>query len=192
MAKLGARRETTSIDAGYLVAVTRSQQFRTAAVAALPLAYVEARRRSIALRLLPAGVIGGLAAGAAILLAAKRQRSLPAALRYALRHDEFFLQYQPIVELGSGRCVGAEALLRWRRASGELIGPDIFIPVAERSALITRLTERVLALVEANCGSFLARHPDFHIAINLSATTSRSTCRPPTCSRAPSPACWRA
>jgi len=174
VSNLGARRELTLVDAGYLVAVTRSTQYRIAAVAAVPMTYVDGRTQAIALRLLPAGVVGGLAAAAAILLAARRQRSLSTALRYALRHDEFFMHYQPIVELDGGRCIGAEALLRWRRSTGELIGPDIFIPVAEQSALITRLTERVLTLIEADCGGFLARHPDFHIAVNVSAADLHS------------------
>ena len=167
VSRLGAQREATLVDAGRVVAVARSAQFRIAAVAALPAAYVDARTTAIALRLLPAGVIAGVALAAAILLSAKRQRSLPTALRYALRHNEFFIRYQPIVELDSGRCVGAEALLRWRDPTGELIGPEVFIPIAEQSDLITRLTERVLRLVEADTGAFLARHPGFHIALNL-------------------------
>jgi len=174
VSSLGARREASLVDAGYLVAIARSAQFRIAAVAAVPQAYVDARARAISARLLPAGVLGGLAAAAAIMLAVKQQRSLAGALRHALRHDEFFLHYQPIIELASGRCVGAEALLRWRLSTGELIGPDIFIPVAEQSGFITCLTERVLTLIEADAGAFLARHPDFHIALNLSAADLHS------------------
>jgi sensor c-di-GMP phosphodiesterase-like protein len=114
-------------------------------------------------------VVAGLALGAAVLLLARQQMSLANALRQGLRRDEFFLVYQPVVELATGRWVGAEALLRWRRSNGEMIGPDLFIPVAERSKTISLLTRRVLELVHRDVGDFLARHPAFHIALNLSA-----------------------
>jgi sensor c-di-GMP phosphodiesterase-like protein len=170
----GSARQAVFADATHLVAVARSTQFRIAAVAAVPAAYVEERTDALAIRIVPAGAIAGLAVATAILLLARRQRSLAAELRHALRNEEFFLQYQPIVALASGRCIGAEALLRWRRAPGDLIGPDLFIPVAEESGLITQLTERVLQLVERDAGSFLAQHPGFHVAINFSAADLHS------------------
>jgi sensor c-di-GMP phosphodiesterase-like protein len=175
LSHLGASKETAFTDANYLVAIARSGRFRIAAVAAVPIAYLRVRSNAIALRLVPVGAIAGLAVAIAILLLARQQRSLAAALRHALRRHEFFMQYQPIIELDSGRCVGVEALLRWRTSSGELIGPDLFIPVAEQSGLITRLTERVLQLVEADAGLYLSTHPDFHVALNLSAADLRST-----------------
>jgi sensor c-di-GMP phosphodiesterase-like protein len=63
--------------------------------------------------------------------------------------------------------VGAEALLRWRRP-GPPVGPDVFIPVAEQSGLIRRVTARVLDMVGQEVQPLLARHGDFHIGINLS------------------------
>jgi hypothetical protein len=69
--------------------------------------------------------------------------------------------------LQSGHCVGVEALLRWRDGAGELVPPDVFIPVAESAGIIGQLTERVLDLVCADAGHFLASHPGFHVAINL-------------------------
>jgi len=174
LSALGNRPQTVFTDKQHLVALVRSSRFRIVAVAAIPAAYVDERTAGLARRLVPAGVLAGLALAVAILLLARRQRSLAAAMRYALRHNEFFLLYQPIIELATGRCVGVEALLRWRRTTGELIGPDLFIPVAEQSGIITRLTERVFKLVEADAGAFLARHPDFHIAVNLSAADLQS------------------
>jgi sensor c-di-GMP phosphodiesterase-like protein len=55
------------------------------------------------------------------------------------------------------------------RSTGELIGPDLFIPLAEQTGVITRLTERVFTLVERDTRHFLSMHPDFHVAVNLSA-----------------------
>jgi diguanylate cyclase (GGDEF)-like protein/PAS domain S-box-containing protein len=65
-------------------------------------------------------------------------------LRSADIEREFFLEYQPQVELDSGRITGVEALLRWRRGDGKLIPPGKFIPVAEQSGDIVVLGRWVL------------------------------------------------
>ena len=64
-------------------------------------------------------------------------------LRRALAADEVSLAYQPIVELGTGRVVALEALARWS-AEGRDVGPDVFVPVAERAGLLDELTSRLL------------------------------------------------
>jgi sensor c-di-GMP phosphodiesterase-like protein len=174
VARLGGQSEVTFTDRGLLVTVMRSAKNPTAGVAALPLSYVWTRRDALALRLVPAGLVAGVAMAAAVLLLARRQTSLASSLGRALRNNEFFLLYQPVVELRSGRLIGVEALLRWRRATGELIGPDVFIPLAEQTGMITRVTERVLQLVEQDTRHFLATHPAFHVALNLSATDLHS------------------
>jgi sensor c-di-GMP phosphodiesterase-like protein len=173
--RLGRQAEVAFADRTYLVAVVRSANSPTAGVAALPLADVAVRRDAIAWRLVPAGLVAGVAMAGALLLLARRQVSLATALRQALRDDEFFLVYQPVVELRSGRWIGAEALLRWRRATGELVGPDLFIPLAEQTGTITQLTARVVQLVEQDMRHFLAADPGFHVALNLAATDLHST-----------------
>lgn len=172
---LGARKEATFVDSGQLVAIIRSARYpTTGAIAAVPASRIEQRVATTTGRLLPAGIVVGLAAATAILLLARQQMSMAAALRAALRRDEFFLVCQPEVDLRSGVCVGVEALLRWRRSPSELVGPDVFIPIAEHNGLITQLTERVLDLVEADAGPYLAAHPNFHVGINLSPADLRS------------------
>src|SRR5262249_41408466 len=58
--------------------------------------------------------------------------AITAGLRTALDRDEFVLYYQPVIELDSGAVVSVEALVRWRRpGSPTLVGPDVFVPVAE-------------------------------------------------------------
>lgn len=172
--RLGDRSEVTFIDGQYLVAVVRSSAFPSAGVAALPLSRLQARRDALASRLVPAGVITGSVLAAALLLLARRRTSLTTSLQKALSNDEFFLLYQPVVDLRSGQWIGAEALVRWRRATGELIGPDLFIPLAEQTGMITRLTGRILELVERDTRHFLAAHPGFHVAVNLSASDLHS------------------
>jgi sensor c-di-GMP phosphodiesterase-like protein len=167
-ARLGKHATVTFSDGRHLVTIARSQQFMVAAIAAIPLSHLEARKREVLGRLLPAGLLAGLVAAAAVLLLARRQMSLVAALRTALRRGQFFLEYQPLIELRSGACVGVETLLRWRDGAGELVPPDVFIPVAESAGIIGKLTERVLELVCNDARHFLAGHPGFHVSINLS------------------------
>jgi sensor c-di-GMP phosphodiesterase-like protein len=173
--RLDRQAELTFVEGGRLVALVRSARSPTVGVAAVPFVRIAAQRNAIASRLVPAGLVAGMAIAGALLLLARRQVSLASALSEALRDDEFFMLYQPVVDLQSGRWVGVEALLRWRRATGELIGPDLFIPIAEQTGVITRLTERVLQLVERDTRYFLASHPDFHVAVNLAASDLSSS-----------------
>jgi diguanylate cyclase (GGDEF)-like protein/PAS domain S-box-containing protein len=66
-------------------------------------------------------------------------------LRMALERREFFLQYQPVVQLETGVVRSVEALVRWRRPSGQVVPPDAFIPVLEETGLIVEVGAFVLA-----------------------------------------------
>ena len=65
-------------------------------------------------------------------------------MRRGLMDDEFFLVFQPQIEMQSGRAVGVEALLRWRDPERGVIAPAEFIPIAEESGMIQALGARVL------------------------------------------------
>lgn len=74
----------------------------------------------------------------------QRRVSLEARLKLALQREEFTLQYQPKLEIRSGRLVGWEALLRWHSPELGAVSPDEFIPIAEQSGLILPVGDWVL------------------------------------------------
>jgi sensor c-di-GMP phosphodiesterase-like protein len=171
---LGSAQEVKFFDGQHVVAVRRSLRYDYAAFAAVPAVYLAERVHGFARVLLPLGVLVAIAFAIALVFVAKQQLSLPVVLRSALRREEFFLQYQPIVDLRTGRWTGAEALIRWRRGDGEIVRPDLFIPAAEVGGLIQRITERVMNLVAGDAPFLLARYPHFHISINLSSADLQS------------------
>jgi sensor c-di-GMP phosphodiesterase-like protein len=141
-----------------------------AAIASVPVSAVRRSWLSIARFAAPlGGVVGTLIA--VLLIAMLRQRAgMLAQLDRAIRRREFSLAYMPIVELDSGRWVGAEALLRWRRPGGDLAGPEQFIPIAEQHHRMKRLTDRMLDILVVDSRESLARHAgQRYVSINLSA-----------------------
>jgi sensor c-di-GMP phosphodiesterase-like protein len=87
-------------------------------------------------------------------------------IRAGLARGEFFLEYLPTVSLTDGRCLGAEALIRWRRATGVVL-PGEFIPVAENTPLSGLITYWVIDTVAAEMGDWLRANPQAHISINV-------------------------
>lgn len=71
-------------------------------------------------------------------------RQIESEMSAALENKDFFLHYQPMVNLTTGRVVAVEALLRWKHGEKGMIPPDTFIPIAERSGFINRIGKWVL------------------------------------------------
>jgi sensor c-di-GMP phosphodiesterase-like protein len=165
---LGKATDARLVDDDRLVALQKSDKYALVGFAAIPAATVNEGLRRTALVLVPLGIAGGLLLGFAVLYLARQQLALPAVLKVALKRNEFFLLYQPIIELRGGRCVGAEALIRWKRPNGEMVRPDVFIPVAEETGLIHEVTKRVMDIVARDAVHLLKARPGFHIGINLS------------------------
>jgi len=88
-------------------------------------------------------------------------------IRRALQANEFFLVYQPIVALVDGRCVGAEALIRWRRGGANIVDAGAFIPQTDNTPLSGSITYWVLDTVAAELGDWLGRHPESFVGINV-------------------------
>ena len=69
---------------------------------------------------------------------------LISSMRTALTKREYVLHYQPVIDLHSGKLVGAEALIRWQHPEQGLLAPGVFIAAAEKSGLIIEMGEWVL------------------------------------------------
>ncbi|MFP4903039.1 EAL domain-containing protein, partial [Paraburkholderia sp. BR14261] len=89
------------------------------------------------------------------------------AMLQGIRRRQFVAWLQPLVSLESGRCVGAEALVRWKLEDGTLVAPDTFIPMAESLDLIEPITDQVIRSVFEGVGAMLARRRDLHVSLNL-------------------------
>ena len=90
-------------------------------------------------------------------------------LRRAILKDKLRLVYQPIVDLATGRIVGAEALVRWTNESGIDIAPDVFVKLAEERGFVGSITKFVLRQALSDFHETLRAHPSFRLSINVAA-----------------------
>jgi sensor c-di-GMP phosphodiesterase-like protein len=84
----------------------------------------------------------------------------------AMDSHELFVEYQPIVLLSDASCIGAEALVRWRRAD-TILQPSEFLSAINNTPLSGRLTYWVIDTVAADLGHWLSAHPRAQISINI-------------------------
>ncbi|XVV13183.1 putative bifunctional diguanylate cyclase/phosphodiesterase [Actinoplanes sp. CA-131856] len=103
-------------------------------------------------------------------MAASDQSYLGAELREAIRDNQLFLLYQPIVSLADGRVLGAEALVRWAHPVHGTLAPDAFIPVAERTGLIVPMGRWVIRRAVRDLAGW---SPEIVLNINISARDLR-------------------
>ncbi len=99
-----------------------------------------------------------------------RRLELEHALRAAIEREEFFLLYQPKVDLQSGKMCGVEALVRWEHAEYGVISPEEFISIAEDTGLIIPLGEWVMKTACSQAKEWLCESPEhqLRLSVNLS------------------------
>jgi diguanylate cyclase (GGDEF)-like protein len=101
--------------------------------------------------------------------AARAQLSLLGELRRAVDNDELRLFFQPKIEIATNRVAGAEVLLRWQHPTRGLLGPFEFIPFAEQTGFIRRLTRWTLDRAVAQGASWQRAGRALGLAVNVSA-----------------------
>ena len=95
------------------------------------------------------------------------RRQLESDLRYAIKHDELRLHFQPRYQIAGRVMAGAEALVRWEHPVRGLLSPDVFIPIAEETGLILPLSNWVL---HTACRAASAWPEALFVSVNLSPT----------------------
>lgn len=97
-----------------------------------------------------------------------RQITLEAYLEQRSSESEFWLAYQPICNMTTGAIVGAEALIRWDSARLGRVSPSEFIPVAEATGLVHRISDWVLCHALEQLAQWQEIAPQFTLSINIS------------------------
>jgi len=94
-------------------------------------------------------------------------------LRGALRREELSLHYQPIVDTGTGRVDGSEALLRWSHPSFGAVKPSTFIPLAEQSGMIAEIGDWVLGQAMSNLGRWPGDNLEHESGISVNVSVNQ-------------------
>jgi diguanylate cyclase (GGDEF)-like protein len=93
------------------------------------------------------------------------QGEIEQGIRFGLEHGQFIPYFEPQVDLATGEIVGFEMLARWNHPLSGVIGPDVFIPVAEEIGLIGRLSEQVISEALREAAEW---DPELKISVNIS------------------------
>ncbi len=100
---------------------------------------------------------------------AGRRMQVEAQLRAALAARELLAYYQPIVDIKTGRIQGAEALARWPREDGTVLGPGSFLPIAEATGMVIPLSRQILRQA---CRETVAWNRLFHTRLTAAVNVS--------------------
>ena len=101
------------------------------------------------------------------------RQALSVELRRAVEKKEFFLCYQPQVDILSGRLTGAEALIRWNHPERGILLPEKFLPLSEELGLIVPIGEWVLQAACNRVTTLLTEQAPFTISVNISPVQFR-------------------
>jgi sensor c-di-GMP phosphodiesterase-like protein len=163
-----AWRAPSGEDDGGVTLTRTSALYPIEATAALSAAHLVSYRRALWLLYFPFLTIASALLGFLVHRLNTRRIAMATEIRRGIRRREFCVLYQPIVDLTTGACIGAEALMRWQHPVYGFVQPELFFPLVGESALAARLTRHLLNLIERDLGE-VSLPPDFHLSVNLNA-----------------------
>ncbi|AHV91696.1 EAL domain protein [Bordetella holmesii ATCC 51541] len=117
---------------------------------------------------LPVALVLGCLMSWAVFRLQMQRMSFHDQIHRGMRAGEFHMEYQPIQGIGSDRCEGIEALMRWERPGVGAISPEVFIAAAEAEGAIVPLTRHALRLIERDL-PLMGLPPGFHLSVNVAA-----------------------
>jgi sensor c-di-GMP phosphodiesterase-like protein len=144
-----------------------SANFPLCAVTSIRMTDVWQANRMLMGGYLATGGAAGMSCATVLLAAGRKRRSHSVQLKRAILLGKLSVVYQPIVELGSHRIVGAEALARWTDEEGDSIRPETIVALAEAEGFVSEITRFVLTRAMSEIGPLLESHPHFRLSFNM-------------------------
>jgi sensor c-di-GMP phosphodiesterase-like protein len=153
--------------AGTLYRARCSDPYPVCAVASVPADEIWRYNRGLLFGYMGSGGAAGICCGTVLMVAGRKRRSHASQLKRAILAGGLSVDYQPIVELGSHRIVGAEALARWIDEDGESIRSETILALAEAEGIACEITRFVLSRALKEMRPIFESRPDFQLNINL-------------------------
>ncbi|MGH6740529.1 MAG: EAL domain-containing protein, partial [Bradyrhizobium sp.] len=113
------------------------------------------------------GAIAFILLSLALTIAWRRDNTPITDIAKGMLANEFEPYYQPVVDIQTGKILGAEVLVRWHRADGSLVEPNSFVSLVETSGLMPELTRRLMQRVRNDLGEAFGQRPEMTVAFNV-------------------------
>jgi sensor c-di-GMP phosphodiesterase-like protein len=163
-------RESAAADRDSISAQSQSSRFPLVVTATVSRAAVFAAHADLrTIGTLGSATFALVVLALAVVMPWSERRNPIVEMERALEAREFVPYYQPVVDLRNGAVVGAEVLMRWRKADGTVVSPASFIPLAESSGLILDMTRALMIAARDEMAPVLGLRPRFKIGFNLTA-----------------------
>ncbi len=152
-----------------LFATRCSTDYSTCVTAYISASDALAAARGYAMVFLGLGGVFGAVVGLLFPILFSRNNSVEQQPIRAIRADALTVVYQPIVDLGTGNVVEAEALVRWTDEYKNAVSPEVFVKIAEQRGFVGEITRLVLRHTLRDFGATMRARPGFRINVNIAA-----------------------